>query len=160
MKRAYLYSILAPVLTIASVFALTAATGGAGYTSYSVFKAKAFNTTTNRTDTSAVLNTVGYPFVEFAMQVRGTDSAYIRTEIDAKIGNVWVLNVKRDTTARFGDATTTTGKAKGFVLVGPHTATPIPGTTQIRARVIIVPFAVADSTSAPSYDLTMAVRHN
>lgn len=157
--KARISSIIAALAVIATAGYLIAATASPASSVLSVYRTKTFNTTTNRTDTSATISTNNYPFVEYSMAIKGTDSAYIRTEVDYQPAGstIWLL-AKRDT-MRFGDATTTTGKAKGFILVAPYAATPIPGSSKIRFRNTLVPFAVADSTSAPSYTQTVLIRN-
>lgn len=149
--------ILCIILTVAAFGSpppMEAQTGGGVYR---VFTTKTFHTASNRTDTSSTLSTKYYPYVEIATYVSGTDSCFLRSEIDYLVGSTWVLAAKRDT-IRFGDATTLTGKAKGFYVLHPSQVPLMPGSTSFRIRNILVPYASADSVSATSYTQTMLLR--
>jgi hypothetical protein len=145
MKRTHLLAALLSVIVLVSI----AAVGSSGWTSARVYSAKRLYTYSNRTDTSAAINTLGREHVEVATTTTGTDSLYLRSHVQYRIGSTWITAV-RDT-IRFGDATTTTGKGRGFIVNRPGAATLTPGSAQIRILNTVVPYPGADSTGVASY---------
>lgn len=146
------YVLIASLLLI---LVAVAAVGSGGWTALRVYSAKRLYTYSNRTDTSASINTLGREHVEVATTTAGTDSLYLRTIVQYRIGSTWITAV-RDT-VRYGDATTTTGKGRGFIVNRPGAATLTPGSATIRLLNTVVPYASADSTGVGSYTQSVIV---
>lgn len=144
-------SILALILTL-----LVVTEGARAQLVTKTFTTKTFATATSRTDTSALIKSYEYPFIEVGTWTAGTDSMTIYTYVDAKYGNVWITTL-RDT-IKFGDATTTTGKARGFTVRQAGVSNYLPGATEFRLRNVLRPFASADSVSATSYTQYVVLR--
>lgn len=119
------------------------------------FSTKTFATAVNRSDTSATIKLLEFPYIEVGTSTVGTDSLRLIVNVDYQIGSVWLTGV-RDT-VKFGPGTTAGTKSKGFIIRNPYT-TYVPGSTFIRIRNVLIPFRTADSTSATSYSQSVIFR--
>jgi hypothetical protein len=124
-----------------------------------IFTSKAIATATNRTDTSATINLLYFPYVEIATSVAGTDSSRIYVSVDYLVAGKWLIGGKLDT-LKFGGSIGNTNKGRGTIVLAPYTASVIPGAQAIRIRNTMVPFRSQDSTGATSYTQQVILRRN
>ena len=152
MKKYILYMLFLLALFAVAINDIEAQTPTASI----IYSAKAFNTTTNRTDTSSAFGLSYATNAELATSIIGTDSSKFIIYIDGLIAGQWI-NLTTDS-LDFGSATTTTKKGVGTILRG-YGKNNITGTELIRIRNVLIPFAAGDSTSATSYSQHILLRN-